>query len=1020
MATDVARVSYDPARHYTRVVSQQGRVTLEAEDNEEGTILGEERRHELLDIIGPAGTPDDGYALSSTGGFDLTIGAGTMYVGGVRVQLDAPIDYAAQPDWLDHDGDREWLSVPNADQQPANEHVVLELIETDVTAVEDPVLREVALGGPDGAARTRILQRVRRLATDASDCAAATAGDDATWMGEGLVYDPTTAQLSSATRLLVKWDAPEGPADPCEPSAQGGYLGAENQAIRVEVVSTSSDTPGVFDLVWGRDDASMLYRVTADASTNPVLTLQHSPVDDLHRPRAGQAVQLLRSAAALASTDAVVEGYAASLNGPVRVLSASYDPDLKTVQFPAPALAPEFTDPDQTPQLYLRAWEELKPDVALGDEITLTGTGLKVVLSLDGDATDLHPGDFWIIGVRPATPDTVLPARLLRTPQPPDGPRMWLCPLAVIAWGKGGLDILDDCRNPFDPLTKHDDGCCCTVTLRPRDAGRLQELVDKAVAHRNAHARAQRVTICLRPGRYLLDRPLVLKETHSHLHLEGCGEGAIFSANPDHEKVFAQGLITMVHADNVRVSGIEFELPQVRAAAAVRPQPGELRMLKGETAAVYRDLFISIAIRPIHCAQLEIDRCLFRFTVGPGSLPAESDFPSQHNVFGVGVFAGSECWGLELRHNRFLHDAPKDARRTGARAPLHVLVGVLLAPSLVYRAAMHGNFATKLPSGSLIRPLLERGRIERNEFSGLTAAVALFADLGELRIEDNVLRDCYGGAWLSSLRAEVLVERSAKLTISAAVSEQARGALVEALTSTTDDPFLTLISVVARSYPLPKEFLASGKDRATALAAQTRAKKADQVQWTQRLVDEAAAPFAAIEAAGEAKAVKPEPFVLDDRAAAPDQHPLLLDAARAQVKLSDFERAIAFTPSRHRLRLRVTGNDLDCAVGSKGLTGPALQVWDTDDSADTSALISDNRMSGRRNGPIALLLRVPIDIVTSNLIRNANAKRIALAVVGATEVAITGNIVQGGTLLPAGRPFAPPLDRWGPLNTGVS
>ena len=46
-------MSFDPARKYTRVLSQQGRVTLEAEENEERVILAEERRHELLDIIGP-------------------------------------------------------------------------------------------------------------------------------------------------------------------------------------------------------------------------------------------------------------------------------------------------------------------------------------------------------------------------------------------------------------------------------------------------------------------------------------------------------------------------------------------------------------------------------------------------------------------------------------------------------------------------------------------------------------------------------------------------------------------------------------------------------------------------------------------------------------------------------------------------------------------------------------------------------------------------------------------------------
>ena len=46
----------------------------------------------LLDVVGPAGTPDDGYAVGPASGTDLTIGAGTMYVGsmgGTQEQSDA-------------------------------------------------------------------------------------------------------------------------------------------------------------------------------------------------------------------------------------------------------------------------------------------------------------------------------------------------------------------------------------------------------------------------------------------------------------------------------------------------------------------------------------------------------------------------------------------------------------------------------------------------------------------------------------------------------------------------------------------------------------------------------------------------------------------------------------------------------------------------------------------------------------------------------------------------------------------
>src|SRR5919202_675700 len=98
MATDVARVSFDPGRRYRGVVPQQGRVSLEAEENESWRIGDAERLAELIDIIGPAGTPDDGYAIFDAGG-DLGIGPGTMYVGGVRVHSDTTVLYSKQPDW---------------------------------------------------------------------------------------------------------------------------------------------------------------------------------------------------------------------------------------------------------------------------------------------------------------------------------------------------------------------------------------------------------------------------------------------------------------------------------------------------------------------------------------------------------------------------------------------------------------------------------------------------------------------------------------------------------------------------------------------------------------------------------------------------------------------------------------------------------------------------------------------------------------------------------------------------------
>jgi hypothetical protein len=450
MATDIARLSFDPARHYTGVVAQQGRVTLEAEQNEQRVIDAEERRLELIDIIGPAGTPDNGYVISPAAGSDFTIGAGTMYAGGLRVTLDHPIPYSNQPDWLDHTDDPDWIA-PSGKLGPY-EHVVLVIQERDVTAVEDPALREAALGGPDGSARTILLQHVERKPinpVNAQDCDKALTDDEQTWTSQGLIFDPATMQLRSQSRLLVTWQGSPEPPDPCEPASTGGYLGAENQLIRVQITAVDP-VKGAFDLVWGWDNASFLYRVTADSSTNPVFTLDRSPADDYHRPRAGQALQVLRAAAELRSTDAWVEGYVAALHGQVVVLTAPYDPDTKTVQFPA-ALPASYTDPKETPQLYLRVWEEHLTGNAIGTPITLTGTGVQVTISLDGPGP-VHVDDYWCIGVRPSTSTQINPHRYLRTPQPPDGPRQWACPLAVISSGGKPLAVKPDCRRHFRPL----------------------------------------------------------------------------------------------------------------------------------------------------------------------------------------------------------------------------------------------------------------------------------------------------------------------------------------------------------------------------------------------------------------------------------------------------------------------------------------------------------------------------------------------------------------------------------------
>lgn len=136
MGSDRARRTYDESRQYRRVVPQQGRVVVEADANESQEILTEETRKEALDVVGPCGTPDDGYRISTVpGSYSFNIGKGTMYVGGMRVCLIVDTTYTMHPDWF---------LVPPA--TPADwELVHLRFREQEASAMEDAALREVAV-----------------------------------------------------------------------------------------------------------------------------------------------------------------------------------------------------------------------------------------------------------------------------------------------------------------------------------------------------------------------------------------------------------------------------------------------------------------------------------------------------------------------------------------------------------------------------------------------------------------------------------------------------------------------------------------------------------------------------------------------------------------------------------------------------------------------------------------------------------------------------------------------------------
>ena len=441
-----------------------------------------------------------------------------MYVGGMRLFLADPLQYSQQADWVDHLHDPDWVDPSILGKgKSRGEFIYLCLREQEVSAVEDSVLREVALGGPDTAQRLRLIQHIQRVSTDKRDCAGALAEAKEKWAGKGLNFDEQSMRLMSSGTLQASFQDVIPDPDPCEPQAHGGYLGADNQLIRVQI-SGFDEASNTYRLIWGFDNASFLYRVTVGDDLK-TLKLQSRPVDDFHKPRADQAVEVLRSAVQLSS---ITNDYIASATGIVATLEADYISDTQSITLPS-ALPAEYQDTSKVPVVFLRVWEEEKAFTP-GTAVVLGTTGVQVTLQTTGNEP-LHVGDYWLMAVRPNTgvdPNAstqIFPHRYLEGPQPPDGPRLWACALAVIEWtSKNTLQVLEDCRKQCGNIGKECE--CCTVTVAPGDS--LSAAFDKIGGLGG--------TVCLLPGLYELSETVLVSEKKG-LTVLGAGAATIISAS---------------------------------------------------------------------------------------------------------------------------------------------------------------------------------------------------------------------------------------------------------------------------------------------------------------------------------------------------------------------------------------------------------------------------------------------------------------------------------------------------------
>jgi hypothetical protein len=519
---DITRVAFDPRKRYASVRMQAGRVLLDDDFNEAERISDEDERRARIEIVGPSGTSNDGFAISNgrlnaLGEMTFDIGAGSYYLGGLRLENPAVETYALQDDWL---------------QQPASERAVppngridlvyLETWQQPVSAVEDSELFEAGLAGPDTAARVRAMWRVHVAeAARGTDCPGAWAALLASWQAAHLgTLDETFERVVDA-ELSVDPAASGTGGDLCSPAIAGGYLGAENQAIRVELVDATHFT-------WGFDNAAPLYRCRVSGDRVTVI-LDTEPKDQEHWPLAGQIVEILPWSAVLPNNEKLAE-----TSGHLSRVAGSYDPDTRELVLATPISAtPPFGEDwlgredhaELGPKFfYLRVWnrgDDLASPPAIpfvaGTPVTLGATGLDITFT----GSDFVTGDHWIIAARPDTPQRIVPWQL-EVKRGPHGIRRWFTPLALVQWhlnGGLGFDVLHDCRPTFQPLTRIRG--CCTVTVGDglHSFGKftsIQKAIDSLPLDGGK--------VCILPGSYTEQ---VTIRKRRNITIEGCGARSV-------------------------------------------------------------------------------------------------------------------------------------------------------------------------------------------------------------------------------------------------------------------------------------------------------------------------------------------------------------------------------------------------------------------------------------------------------------------------------------------------------------
>lgn len=492
---DVTRDTFHPDKHFLRVLTQQGRVTIDADPNEQSSIIIYYLQSLAVDLIGSHAAPFEG------GGFEILtelpktvrqddprrkilkqdgfiVSEGKYYVNGILCKNDrSDASYFNQP--------YPPISIPTSRESPiktqGNYLIYLDVWERHISYIQDeissgndlqnPSIREVALIGADTATRSQIVWQVKLKPFDEEikeikkvikrpeeelniDKVVKAIKDEYTTvflkaLGESIKHTGRgTGQLKAQAK---KFDSNSNNA--CIINSNSSYKGIENQLYRVEIHQEGKAKKATFK--WSRENSSVVFPIrklvtSSGSSPTITITLAHLGQDDRFTIKEQDWVEIV-------DDDYIIQN---NPNDTPLFEIVSIDRDEQTIVVSGEV--PNGTGQNLDKHPFLRRWDRGEQTAAVGnnnqglqvveeDKWLPLENGIEIYLPKKSPGSDdavYKKGDYWLIPARTATGDVEWPGTVDNpAPLPPHGVVHNYAPLALISVNEaGGITSNDDCR----------------------------------------------------------------------------------------------------------------------------------------------------------------------------------------------------------------------------------------------------------------------------------------------------------------------------------------------------------------------------------------------------------------------------------------------------------------------------------------------------------------------------------------------------------------------------------------------